>query len=244
MRTFPYVNLTQRSLESLCAGLPDPKTSNRNVGMSESPPSASLRLLLVDDHAVMRAGLANMLNTRGDLEVVAEADDGESALVLHQKFSPDITLLDVVMPGMGGLECLRRLREQSPDAKVLMLSSSELEQDMFQAIELGADGYITKTASPSELQASILGVSRGETCISDEVLRQIQKYSSSPHLTPREIEVLNLLRKGMTNPDIGLILEITPRTAKAHVAAILLKLEAHDRAEAVARGFELGLLRP
>ncbi|MGB7343808.1 MAG: response regulator transcription factor [Pirellulaceae bacterium] len=212
--------------------------------MTDSLPSSSLRLLLVDDHAVMRAGLANMLNALDEFELVAEADDGESALALHQEFSPDVTLLDVAMPGMGGLECLRRLREQSPDAKVLMLSSSELEQDMYQAIELGADGYVKKTALPSELVASILAVARGEICISDEVARQIQNYCTTPQLTPREIEVLNLLRKGMSNPDIGMILEITPRTAKAHVAAILLKLKAHDRAEAVARGFELGLLRP
>lgn len=212
--------------------------------MAESLPSTPLRLLLVDDHAVMRAGLANMLGARPEFEVVAEADDGESALTLHREHFPDVTLLDVAMPGMGGLECLQRLKQQSPDAKVLMLSSSELEQEMHDAIDLGADGYVTKTALPSELVASILAVGRGEKWVSEEVSRRLQSYSANSQLTPREIEVLNLLRKGMSNPDIGLILEITPRTAKAHVAAILLKLNAQDRAEAVARGFELGLLRP
>ncbi|QDV81616.1 response regulator [Stieleria magnilauensis] len=212
--------------------------------MAESVPSRPLRLLLVDDHAVMRAGLANMLNAREEFDVVAEADSGESALVLHQQHDPDVTLLDIAMPGMGGLECLRRLKQQSPDASVLMLSSSELEHDMHHAIDLGADGYITKTAMPPELVASILAVGRGELCISEEVSRRIKSYSATPQLTSREIEVLGLLRKGMSNPDIGLILGIKPRTAKAHVAAILLKLAAQDRAEAVARGFELGLLRP
>lgn len=212
--------------------------------MTESVPSKPLRLLLVDDHAVMRAGLANMLSARREFEVVAEADNGEAALSLHQEHCPDVTLLDVTMPGMGGLECLQRLKQHSPEARVLMLTSSELEQDMYAAIEMGVDGYVKKTAMPSELVASILAVGRGEKCISEEVSRRVQSYSATSQLTPRELEVLNLLRKGMSNPDIGLILAITPRTAKAHVAAILVKLEAQDRAEAVARGFELGLLRP
>jgi len=212
--------------------------------MTETVPSEPLRLLLVDDHAVMRAGLANMLNARREFEVVAEADNGEAALKLHQERCPDVTLLDVSMPEMGGLVCLQRLKEQAPDAKVLMLTSSELDQDVHDAMEMGADGYVTKTAMPSELVSSILAVGRGEKCISEEVSRRLQSYSATSQLTPRELEVLNLLRKGMSNPDIGLILSITPRTAKAHVAAILVKLDAQDRAEAVARGFELGLLRP
>lgn len=211
---------------------------------NQQPSPHPLRLLLVDDHAVMRAGLANMLNARPEFEVVAGADDGESALKLHQECSPDITLLDVAMPGMGGIECLRRLKAQGPGAKVLMLSSSELEQDMHQAMESGADGYIMKSALPSELIESILAVGEGRIMVSDEVARRLASYSGSRHLTPRELEVLHLLRKGMSNPDIGFNLEITPRTAKAHVAAILVKLEAHDRAEAVAKGFEKGLLRP
>ncbi len=212
--------------------------------MSQTPSSQPLRLLLVDDHAVMRAGLANMLNARSEFVVAGEADDGESALTLHQQLQPDVTLLDVTMPGMGGIECLKRLKQQCPGGRVLMLSSSELEQDMHQALTLGAEGYITKTALPTELIASILAVGRGEVFISEEVSRRLQNYSGASQLTPRELEVLQLLRKGMSNPDIGLILQITPRTAKAHVAAILVKLEAQDRAEAVARGFERGLLRP
>ena len=212
--------------------------------MTESLPCNLLRLILVDDHAVMRAGLANMLAERPEFEVVAEADNGESALSLQREHNPDVILLDVAMPGMDGLECLRRLKQQSPNAKVLMLSSSDFEQDVRHAIDLGADGYVTKTSLPSELVESILAVGRGKTRISQEVSLSLQSRVSNPQLTPREIEVLNLLRRGMSNPDIGLILSIKPRTAKAHVAAILVKLDAQDRAEAVARGFELGLLRP
>ena len=212
--------------------------------MAKSLPATPLRLFLVDDHAVMRAGLANMLSARREFDVVAEADNGESALTLYQEHCPDVTLLDVAMPGMGGLEILRQLKQQTPDAKVLMLSSSELEHDMHRAMKLGADGYVTKTATPPELVTSILAVGRGEQCVSEELSKRMQGYSATAELTSREIEVLNLLRRGMSNSDIGLTLGIKPRTAKAHVAAILVKLEAQDRAEAVARGFELGLLRP
>jgi DNA-binding NarL/FixJ family response regulator len=192
----------------------------------------------------MRAGLANMLGGYEEFNVVAQADDGESALRLHHEYLPDVVLLDIAMPGMGGLECLKELKQHSPSAKVLMLSSSELDQEIHQAIKMGADGFIGKTAAPSELLLAISAVGRGETWISNELSKRMKSYTAPTHLTPREIEVLGLLRKGMTNPDIGMILDITPRTAKAHVAAILLKLDAQDRAEAVARGFELGLLRP
>ncbi len=209
--------------------------------MSEA--RSPLRLLLVDDHAVMRSGLANMLNVRAEFQVVAEADNGTEAIELHEQHQPDLTLLDVVMPYVGGIECLKKIKESSPESLVLMLSSSELEHDIFQAMEAGADGYITKTASPSELVQSILAVASGESYISDEISRRLKDYSDAPQLTPRELEVLQLLRHGMSNASIGEELGITPRTAKAHVASILLKLGANDRAEAVAHGFEQGLLR-
>ncbi len=212
--------------------------------MSTPETITPLRLLLIDDHSVMRAGLANMLNVRPEFEVVAEAGDGETGLELHQQHAPDVTLLDITMPGIGGIQCLKRIKDQTPDAKVIILSSSEIEADMHQVIALGASGYMTKSALPAELVSSILAVGRGEKSFANHVLRKLESYSSTPALTPRETEVLHLLRKGMSNPDIGMTLQITPRTAKAHVAAILVKLEAHDRAAAVARGFELGLLRP
>ncbi len=205
--------------------------------------SVPLRLLLVDDHAVMRSGLANMLNARSEFEVIAEAGNGREAVELHTDLQPDLTLMDVVMPDLGGIECLRTIKNASPESLVLMLSSSELEHDIFQAMEAGADGYITKTASPAELVQSILAVAGGETYISDEISRRLNEYSDVPQLTPRELEVLQLLRHGMSNARIGEELGITPRTAKAHVASILLKLGAKDRAEAVAHGFEQGLLR-
>ena len=202
-----------------------------------------IRLLLIDDHAVMRAGLANMLNANTDFKVVAGADDAATGLALYRQHKPDVTLLDVSMPGMSGIECLRALRAEYPTAHVLMLSSSDAEEDIVQALAAGACGYVSKSARPAELTAAIHDAQAGKRVVSAAIESRIAEHASSSTLTSREIEVLHLLRKGMNNPDIGHLLGITRRTAKAHVAAILQKLDAADRTEAVARAFERGLLK-
>jgi DNA-binding NarL/FixJ family response regulator len=212
--------------------------------MAATPRHQTLSLLLVDDHAVVRSGLANMLSTQPGFRVLAEVGDGEAAVEAVRTLSPDVVLLDLVMPGMGGIDCLRRLKEVNRDLKVLMLTSSDIGSDVRAAISAGADGYVTKTVSSVELIDAIRAVARGSRWLSEEVKRLLDESAPATELTPREREVLQLLRKGMSNPDIGSLLGITPRTAKAHVAALLVKLQAQDRAEAVARGFERGLLRP
>lgn len=206
--------------------------------------SSPIRLLLVDDHAVMRAGLANMLNVNPAFQVVGEADDGEPAIELCRRLRPDVVLLDVTMPGMDGIETLRRLRRDVADVRVLMLSSSEAEEDILQSIRSGACGYISKAARPAELVAAIQSVHAGRRVMSPSLERRLAEMDKDTSPTSRELEVLTLLRKGMSNPDIARLLAITPRTVKAHVAALLVKLDAADRAEAVARGFERGLLKP
>lgn len=212
--------------------------------MGGSSGDIKLKLLLVDDHAVVRSGLANMLSAQPAFEVVADVGDGEAALRMCGERSPDVVILDVMMPGMGGIECLGRLKALDDGIKVLMLTSSETGSDARAALDSGADGYVTKTSSSEELIMAVLAVSQGQRFISGEVERLLEHQDHASPLTPREIEVLQLLRKGMSNPDIGFFLGITPRTAKAHVAAIMLKLGAQDRAEAVAKGFEQRLLRP
>lgn len=203
-----------------------------------------IRILLVDDHAVMRAGLANMLNAHPGFRVVAEAGDGETAISLFCKCLPDVVLMDVIMPGQDGIQTLHALRGQFPDARVLMLTSSEMEDDIIRSIKAGASGYITKSALPAELAAAIKTIYAGGRVMGPVIERVIAEQASGIQVTQRELEVLTLLRKGLSNADIGKLLDITPRTAKAHVAALLVKLEAADRAEAVARGFERGLLKP
>jgi two-component system NarL family response regulator len=206
------------------------------------PPT--IRILLVDDHPTLRMGLANVLGCERDFTIVAQADDGPTALALWRQHRPDIMLLDVSLPGMDGIETLEKLRAESPEARVLMLTSSEAAEDVRHALRAGALGYITKEVRRPELIAAIRAVSRGERAISESIARELAAADEGSAISRRETEVLGLLRQGFTNNEIGRLLGITERTAKAHVAALLLKLDAADRAEAVARGFERGLLKP
>lgn len=204
---------------------------------------ASIRLMLVDDHAILRAGLANMLNGESGLTVVVEADDGETALRLWREHQPDVTLLDLSMGGMDGIETLRRLRAEFPEARVLMLTSSEANEDVRHALDAGASGYVTKNIRRAELVEAIRECHAGGRPIGEHVARILAAGNEHGALSRREMEVLGLVRQGFTNGEIGRLLGISERTAKAHVAALLVKLQASDRAEAVARGFERGLLK-
>ncbi len=206
--------------------------------------SAPIRLMLVDDHAILRAGLTNMLNCERGLEVVAEADDGESALRLWREHRPDVTLLDLSLGGMDGIETVGRLRAEFPEARVLILTSSEAHEDIRHALEAGASGYVTKSIRRAELVEAIRECHAGGCPIGEHVARLLAADKEHGVPSRREVEVLGLVRQGFTNAEIGRLLGISERTAKAHVAALLVKLEASDRAEAVARGFERGLLKP
>jgi DNA-binding NarL/FixJ family response regulator len=205
--------------------------------------SAPIRLLLVDDHAVLRAGLANVLNFEPGLRVVAEADDGETAIDLWRKHQPDVMLLDLSMAGIDGIETLQRLRREFPEARVLMLTSSEAPEDVRHALAAGAGGYVTKTVRRAELVAAIREVHAGRQVIGQAMAGLMAVESEGGTISRRELEVLGLVRQGFTNAEIGRLLGISERTAKAHVIALLAKLQAADRAEAVARGFERGLLK-
>lgn len=209
--------------------------------MTAQPTPFAISVMLVDDHPVMRVGLANVLSLNHGFRIVAQADDGPSALDLWRRHRPDVCLLDVSMEGMDGIETLRRLRADFPEARVLMLTSSKAGEDMALALQSGAAGYVLKTIGHAELAAAIRAVHRGEK-VTAPLASGPEKPTAGP-LSQRELEVLGLIRQGFGNDEIGRLLGISERTVRAHVTAILAALGAVDRAQAVARGFELGLLK-
>lgn len=201
------------------------------------------RLLIVDDHAVVRMGLSAILGLERDILVAAEAEDGAQALERYRANQTDVVLMDLRMPVMDGLQALREMKREWPEARVLLLTTSDLDEDIQQGIDAGAAGYILKSASRSELVQAIRAVRAGGRYLSQNMEKRLQHLENLKHLTSREVEVLDGMRRGFSNRDIALALEISEHTVKAHVKAILQKLESSDRAEAVARGFETGLLK-
>jgi DNA-binding NarL/FixJ family response regulator len=202
-----------------------------------------IRLILVDDHVVLRAGLANVLSFEPGMVVVAQGDDGAAAIELWRKHQPDVMLLDLCMPGIDGVETLQRLRREFPTARVLILTSSEAPEEVRHAMAAGASGYVTKTVHPAELMAAIRKVHTGGQVIGQSVAAQMAVEQEGGTISRRELETLGFVRQGFTNAEIGRLMGVSENTAKAHVKALLLKLQASDRAEAVARGFERGLLK-
>jgi DNA-binding NarL/FixJ family response regulator len=156
---------------------------------------------------------------------------------------PDVTLMDSRMPGGSGIDALQQIRKEFPDARIVILTTFDLEEMVFNALEAGAAGYLLKSVERVELAAAIRRVYAGERCFPESLERRISDQGSNKRLSPRELETLALVRRGLSNRDIGVALGVTENTAKAHVKAILLKLGVADRAEAVAAGFERGLLQ-
>ena len=201
-----------------------------------------IRLLIVDDHPVFRESLAHALGAAAGFEVMAQANDGAAAVGLWQRHRPDVTLMDVRLVDVDGVAAVRRILATAPAARVLMLSSSEDDRDAFEALEAGAAGYITKSVGFLELLEAIREVHAGGRPIGEEVARRLAAREKGGPLSPRETEVLLLLRDGLSEKEICRRLAIADRTVRAHVAAIKEKLDASSTAHCVTRGFEMGLL--
>ncbi len=212
---------------------------------SAAAPSV-VRLLLVDDHPVVRTALANLLSFEAGFTIVGQVDDGAAAVAACRTLTPDVCLLDITLPDIDGFETMRLIKEQSPQTRVLILTSSDSHEDMQRAMDTGARGFMTKSVVYDELVAAIRTVHAGGTAVTARIAKAKPRPAvAKPHspLTSRELEVLGLLRQGFTNADIGRLLGVSERTARSHVEAIKSKLHCNHRAEAVARGFELGLLK-
>jgi len=208
-----------------------------------SAASLPIRLLLVDDHPVLRAGLVALLQLEPDLLVVGQASTGAAAVQMWSRCRPDVCLLDLFMPDMDGLETLRRILEAQPDARVVILTSSEAPADADKALAAGAAGYVTKSLEHEAILAAIRAVQRGVRDIRKGVAERAG-LGRAGLLSPRELEVLQLLRTGSSTREIARKLGITSRTVAFHVATILEKLGVADRVGAVAKAFDLGLLQP
>jgi len=210
--------------------------------------SECIRIVVVDDHTLFRRGLVGLLSEMESFQVVGEAANGRDALNILETESPDIVLLDVNMPGMGGVETLAALRKKGVETPVLMLTISQHEEDLIGAIRAGANGYLLKNAEPETLQLTIKQVIAGKSVLAPEITEQVfrmvrsRQMSSANLLTERESEVLRFLSRGLTTAQTGSEMFISENTVKTHVRHILEKLEVSNRAEAVAKATQLGLI--
>jgi len=213
-----------------------------------------IRVLLVDDHVLFRKGLASLIDPLEDMEVVGEASDGREALERARELMPDLILMDIHMPGWDGLKATQLIKEEMPYVKIVMLTISDDDEDIFEAIKSGAQGYILKNLEPEDLFEMLRGVYRGEASISgltaarilNEFARLAQRKSSvsssGESLTPREREVLQLVAQGATNKEIASQLFIAENTVKNHLRNILAKLHLGNRVQAAAYALREGLI--
>jgi two-component system, NarL family, response regulator LiaR len=203
-----------------------------------------IRVLIADDHAVVRQGLRTFLDLQEDIEVVAEAGDGAEAIAAAARLEPDIVLIDLVMPGVDGIEALRRLREQVPNARAIVLSSFVDDDKLFPAIRAGAAGYLLKDVQPQELVEAIRTVHGGGALLHPQVAARLLDELTEDPLTPREREVLVLIGRGMPNKLIARELSLSEKTVKAHVSSILAKLGVSDRTQAALYAVREGIVGP
>ncbi len=209
-------------------------------------------MIIVDDHPVVRQGLRTFLETQKDLEILSEAADGEEALTQIGESVPDVVLMDLVLPGIDGIEATRKARELSPNTKVIVLTSFADDEKVFPAIKAGAAGYLLKDVEPAQLADAIRSVHAGEALLHPTVAaRLMQEVSTSVDrrapggtLTERELEVLRLLARGMSNREISKELTVSEKTVKTHVSNILAKLHLADRTQAALYAVRRGIADP
>ncbi len=214
-----------------------------------------IRVLLVDDHAIVRDGIRSLLTTEPDIQVVGEADNGADGVLMAEQLQPDVILMDLVMPGMGGIEATRRIMAGQPRARILVLTSFAAEGKVFPAIKAGAIGYLLKDSDSADLVRAIRQVRRGESSLDPKIARKVlREMWDEPRpkpdtarddavepLTEREVEVLQLVARGLSNAEISQRLVIAERTVRTHVSSILSKLYLANRTQATLYALREGL---
>ena len=216
----------------------------------------SVRVLLVDDQALVRAGFRMILDAEADIEVIGEAADGVEAVDFVRLNNTDVVLMDVRMPNLDGIEATRRILGLDGETKVLMLTTFDMDEYVYEALRAGASGFLLKDVPPEQLVSAILVVAQGEALLSPSVTRRvIEEFTKRPpqregpppeiaDLTAREVEVLQLIARGLSNAEIAKELFVSETTVKTHVARVLMKCNLRDRVQAVVLAYESGLIRP
>ncbi|MER5184445.1 response regulator transcription factor [Streptomyces sp. NPDC002896] len=213
------------------------------------------RVLIADDQTLIRTGFRLILTARG-IEVVGEAADGAEAVAMTRELRPDVVLMDIRMPNMDGLEATRRILERAPDCRVLMLTTFDLDRYVYTALSVGASGFLLKDVTPEHLAAAVRLVDTGDALLAPSITRRlVERFATDDSrppavhadlaaLTPRELEVLTLMGRGLSNSELAAELTLSEATVKSHVARIFAKLTLRDRAQAVVLAYETGLVRP
>lgn len=201
-----------------------------------------IRILCVDDHPLLREGIATMIENQSDMELIAEACNGGEALERFRQHRPDITLMDLQMPEMSGIDAMSRIRSEFPDAHVIVLTTHPGDSMVSRALKAGARAYLLKSSVRKELLETIRAVHSGQRRVSPELAAGIVEHAAESVLSPREIEVLRLVAGGNANKEIAAQLSLTEETVKAHIRNILGKLMANDRTHAVAIGLKRGII--
>lgn len=206
--------------------------------LADSP----IRILIVDDHPVVRAGLTSMLGTQTELEVIGSASSGEEALEMLQQNTIDLLLLDLRMPGINGIDTLLAMKRSGASARVIILTSFETDEDIYRAVQAGAEGYLLKDTSLREMVEAIRVVHAGKRYFPRHIASRLAERMMRINLTSRELEILKMLAKGPTNKEIGRALGISDNTVRNHVNSIIEKLEVSDRTEAATTAIQRGLI--
>ena len=201
-----------------------------------------IRVMLVDDHPAFRKGMAALIESEPDLLVIAETGDGSEALTVYRQKKPDVVLMDLRLPGMGGVEATIAIRKEFPDARVIVLTTFETDEDIFRAIQSGAKCYLLKDTPEDQLAAAIRDVHTGKHILSEKVARRLAERQRRPELTPREMDVLKMLIKGRSNREIGNALFVSEDTVKAHLKTLFAKFKVQDRTEAAISAIRQGIV--
>ena len=201
-----------------------------------------ISVMLVDDHPAFRKGLAALIESEPDLKVVAETGDGSEALALFRRIRPDIVLMDLRLPGTGGVEATMAIRKEFPEARIVVLTTFDADEDIYRAMESGAKSYLLKDTPDDELAATIRAVFAGEGPLPARVAQRLAERRKRADLSQREMQVLQLLIKGRSNKEIGSALFVTEDTVKAHLKTLFAKLNVRDRTEAAISAIQHGIV--